>query len=392
MRLRYLTTALALVALASPAVAACDANNTYTFAFQNQPTASLNYANSYFYTASNPLGASRNFTTTFAINGMTSTRVAGVQMPRIDNALISSGSGAKTLMVGGVFSSRTASITSGTRGIRVTFTFAVPIRDLAIVVHDIDYTFNQFRDWLHVSGSDGTNTYVPSLTSPHGNNNSGTPTAATSTVRFGPGTTPFAISSSEGVGIGTSANTNSNSGDVQVSFAQPVTSVSILYGNYPLQSGETATGQQAYGISEVRFCPLPQLSVAKSSAPYASTGPDRFNAPGSDVAYSLTVTNSGGSPVDLASLVLSDTLPANVTFYNGDYNAASPGMGPFELVAGTSGVTLPAGSATFSQNGAAYTTTAAPGYAPLVRFIRITAGGSLAANSRLTIRFRARVN
>ena len=41
--------------------------------------------------------------------------------------------------------------------------------------------------------------------------------------------------------------------------------------------------------------------------------------------------------------MLTDILPANVTFYNGDYNAASPGMGPFELTAGTSGVTLPAG-------------------------------------------------
>ena len=81
---------------------------------------------------------------------------------------------------------------------------------------------------------------------------------------------------------------------------------------------------------------MPAIAIAKTSAPYITTAgsPDRFNAPGSDVAYTLTVTNSGGSPVDLSSLVLTDILPANVTFYNGDYNAGSPGMGPFELTAG----------------------------------------------------------
>ena len=109
-----------------------------------------------------------------------------------------------------------------------------------------------------------------------------------------------------------------------------MTSVTISYGNFPLQSGESSTGQQCVGISRVRFCPMPALAIAKTSAPYITTAgsPDRFNAPGSDVAYTLTVTNSGGSPVDVSSLVLTDVLPANVTFYNGDYNAAVAGHGP----------------------------------------------------------------
>ena len=389
---RHLGAALALFALAAPAAAACDANNTYSFAFQSQPTATLNYANGYSYTATNPLGATRGFTTSFTRNGLSSTVVAGEQMPRIDDSVISSGSGAKTLTIGGIFTSRTASITSGTRTIAVTFTFAVPIRDLALTIHDIDYAASQYRDWLHVSGSDGTNSYQPALTSPHGNNNSGAPTATNSTVRFGPGTSPFNLSASEALGVGSSTNTRSNSGDVQISFAQPVTSVTIRYGNYPLQGFEFGTGQQAYGISELRFCPMPEVAVAKSSTPYATSGVNRFNTPGSDVSYALTVTNSGGSPVDLGSLVLTDALPASVTFYNGDYDPASPGMGPFQLAAGSSGVTLPSGSASYSQNGTSFGYTPAAGYDPQVRALRLVLGGSLAANSSVTVRFRARIN
>ena len=67
---------------------------------------------------------------------------------------------------------------------------------------------------------------------------------------------------------------------------------------------------------------MPSIAVAKTSTPLATTGPDRFNAPGSDVVYTLTVTNSGGSPIDLAGLVLADLLPPQTTFYNGDFDPA----------------------------------------------------------------------
>lgn len=171
-----------------------------------------------------------------------------------------------------------------------------------------------------------------------------------------------------------------------------MTSVTLRYGNYPGQTGETVTGEQWLSRHDISFCPMPSVSISKTSVPYATTGVDRFRAPGSDVAYALTVTNTGGSPADLASLVLFDTLPANVTFYNGDYDAAAPGMGPFQLAAGTSGVTLPAGSVPYSLDGTTYTTTGAAGYAPLVRYIRLAPAGSLAANSSVTVRFRARIN
>jgi uncharacterized repeat protein (TIGR01451 family) len=395
-RLFPLVAALLLPSLlAAPARAACDASNTYNFAFASVADASLTYGSTYTYTATNPLGATRAFTFRAVNNGLSSIQVNSDNMPQISSDL-TSGSGGKTFQVGGTFPSRTASITSNTRTIRLTIAFTAPVRDIVISTHDLDFTSNQFRDWLHVTGSDGTSNFVPALSAPAGNNNgAGARTATGSTVNFGADNAPFVLTSNEGAGTSTSADVNVTNGDVVISFPQPVTTVTISYGNFPLQSGESSTGQQRVGISQVRFCPMPSLAVAKTSAPYITTAgsPDRFNAPGSDVAYALTVTNSGGSPVDLSSLVLTDVLPANVTFYNGDYNPASPGMGPFELTAGSSGITLPAGGRAYSNNnGSTYVYTPAAGYDANVDAVRLTPSGSMAANSTFTIRFRARVN
>lgn len=395
MRKRALFAALPLLLASMPAQAACDASNTYSFAFASVANSSLSYGSTYTYTATNPLGATRAFTFRALNYGLSSIQVNSDNMPQISSDL-TSGTGGKTFQLGGVFPSRTASITSNTRTIRLTITFPVAVRDIIINSHDLDFTSNQFRDWLHVTGTDGTSIFAPVLSAPAGNNNgAGARTATGSSVNFGADNAPYVLTSNEGVGISTSADVAVTTGDVAISFPQPVTSVTISYGNFPLQSGESATGQQRVGISQVRFCPMPAIAVAKTSAPYITTAgsPDRFNAPGSDVAYTLTVTNSGGSPVDLSSLVLTDVLPANMTFYNGDYNSSSPGMGPFELVAGSSGVTLPAGGRAYSNNnGSTYAYTPGAGYDANVDAVRLTPSGSMAANSSFTIRFRARIN
>lgn len=395
MRALSCVTAAAMLLTSMPAQAACDSNNTYSFAFASVADASLAYGTTYTYTATNPLGATRNLTFRAVNNGLSSIQVNGENMPQISNDVSPAGGG-KTFQIGGSFPSRTASITSNTRTIRLTIAFAVPVRDIVVNGHDADFTSNQFRDWVHVTGSEGTSTFVPALSAPAGNNNgAGARTAGGSSVNFGADNAPFVLTSNEAVGVSGSADQNVTTGDIVMSFPQPVTSVTISYGNFPLQSGESNTGQQRFGISQVRFCPMPAIAIAKTSAPYITTAgsPDRFHAPGSDVAYTLTVTNSGGSPVDLSTLVLTDILPANVTFYNGDYNAGSPGMGPFELTAGSSGVTLPAAGRAYSNNnGSTYTYVPSAGYDANVDAVRLTPTGSMAANSTFTIRFRARIN
>lgn len=397
MRMKRFSTGVMVLgglALTVPANAACDANNLYSFSFANQAAATLSYAGSYNYTATNGLGATQGFTLSFASNGLSSSIINSQQMPAI-GTLINDGTG-NSLVVGGIFTNRTTDIFSNTRVIRAIFTFPVPIRDMSFAVHDIDYSSNQYRDWFAVVGRNGASSYVPVMTTPFGtvNTAAGPRSNASSSLRLGPETTPYTVNQAAAVGTGASAN-NVNTGNITVSFAQPVTSVELRYGNYPYSSGESSTGQQGYGVDGVSFCPMPNITVAKISAPYviAAGNPNRFAIPDADIAYALTVTNSGGSPVDLGSTILADVLPPGVTFFNGDYNDAGAGTANFEFTAGSSGLTLAPANVTYSNNaGASYGYAPAAGYDANVDAVRFAPQGTMAANSSFTVRFRARVN
>ena len=377
-------TFIALVALlhagAGVAATSCDNTNLYSFNFNSVATTQLAYGNSYSYSATNGAAATRTFSVSLTQNGLSSTAIGAVNLPRIDTNPLQTSSGGRELTIGGTLSDRTPAITGASRVMTVTFSFSTPVRELSVSVDDIDYTKNQYRDWLYIAGSDGTNTYSdPVLTLSN-------PTSA----QIGPGG-PFGLAANEAVGTAAS-NNNDDTGNLDILFDEPVTSVVLRYGNYPLGKGEKTTGQQAMGISKLSFCPVPSLSVTKTSAPLDTSGSTRFAIPGADMVYSLTVTNSGGSTVDLNSLVLTDVLPATMTFYNGDFDSTSPGMGPFQLTAGSSSVTLPASGRSYSNNGgASYTYTPAAGYDANVNAIRLTPSGTMAANSSFTIRFRAKV-
>lgn len=380
--------ALTLLMLPAPALASCPAANSYSFAFANEAAATLAYGGSYTYTATTSGGATRTFSTAIAQNGLTSTTGNGQQLPNIGTLITGADATRRDLVLGGTFGGRTIDINSGTRVITVTFTFAQPIRDLALTLHDIDFSSNQYRDWLQVAGVGNGVTYTPAMSSPAGNANaSGAARTATgSSLSFGPAATPVILTQAQAAGVSTS-NNNSADGQVDVSFAQPVTSVTIRYGNAPLTGTETNSGQQAIGIAGLSFCPMPAVTVAKSSAPVAGSY-GAFNLPGEDVTYTLTVTNTGGSPVDAGAIVLTDLLPAGVTFKN----VAGPNGTPFTLAAGSSGVTLASGGASYSGDGGAswsYAPTA--GYDTGVKGVRVVPSGAMAPNSSFAVSFVARV-
>ena len=135
---------------------------------------------------------------------------------------------------------------------------------------------------------------------------------------------------------------------------------------------------------------MPQITVAKTSAPIAGAF-GAYNLPGNDVMYTLTVTNSGGSPVDASSIVLADVLPAGVTFRNTVLDA--PSGTPFSINPGSSGVSLSSGSPAYSNNGGStYAYTPAAGYDANVKAVRVTPTGTMAANSSFSISFVARIN
>lgn len=396
MRMALFRACMAFAAcVAAPAHAACPANNQYNFLFSSQATATLAYGSTYTYTATTPLGATQTFTVGFTQDGLSSVAVAGENRPNI-SASHNGGGTANALVVGGVLAGRTTSITGATRVMVTTFSFPVPVRDVTFTVHDVDFGANQFRDWIQITGT-GVATYTGLLTTPFGTNNGAGPyDTALSSLNLGPDTAPFTITAQQAVGVTVSDN-NSTTGNITASFAQPVTSVQIRYGNYPFTTGENTTGQQAFAIGGVSYCPMPVVTGAKTSAPFSdplngTTNPKLI--PGADLIYTLTVTNSNASTLSAGEVpALTDLLPTNVTFYNGDIDNGGPLTGNFEFVPGTSGLSLAAANITYTNNnGSSFAYTPAAGYDAAVNGVRYSPTGTFNANSSFSIRFRARIN
>ncbi|GHH14972.1 hypothetical protein GCM10008023_17250 [Sphingomonas glacialis] len=382
----------ALMALVAPAVAhaSCDVASQYTFAFANQPAATLNYGSTYAYTAVSSAGASLPFSVAIAQNGLSSTAIANTQMPAIGTLITGPDATKRDLVFGGIFAGRTTDLTSGTRVITVTFTFSTPIRDFSVVTHDIDFTLNQYRDWIMITGASGATTYTPVLTTPWGNGNGATAprTATGSALTSGATTAPVTLAATQAAGTGAS-NNNSDDGTITATFAQPVTTVVLRYGNYPFQSGETTTGQQGAGIASISACPMPSLSVTKASAP-RSGNLGAYNLPGTDVVYVFSVSNTGNSPVDPGTIILTDIFPAGITYLNTNFDGTT--ALPVKLVSGTSGVTLAAANISYSNDkGVTWSYAPSNGYDPLVNAIRITPSGNMAANSNFTLSFAASI-
>lgn len=386
--------AMLSVTLSGVADAACSAANQYNFDFASQAPATLNYANTYTYAATSTALGNQNFTLDWIVNGTSSTIVAGQQMPAIGN-LITDGVAANNLVVGVIFTARTTDVSVNTRVVVTRFNFSTPIRDFTAQINDIDFNANQFRDWLQVNGINGASNYDPALSTPFGTNNTvpGPHSNASSSQLVGATVAPLALTIRQSGGTSASGN-NSNTGTISAVFAQPVTQVEIRYGNYPLSVGETVTGQQAIGIQSISYCPMPVLSVTKASAPFSLVGtdPNRFNIPGADVIYTLTVSNSNSSPVDVGSMILSDPLPPAMTFYNGDIDDAGPLTTNFEFVPGSSGLTFAGANLGYSNNGGStYAYSPSVGYDAAVNAIRLSPQGTMAANSSFSIKFRTRI-
>lgn len=384
----------ACLALPGFAQASCSAANQYSFSFAAQAAATLNYANSYSYTATSTALGNQNFTVSWITNGLSSTVAGGEQMPAV-TGLVTDGSAARNLVVGGIFSGRTANVSSASRVVVTRFTFPVPIRDFTVQVNDVDYASNQFRDWLQINGTNGAASYDPSLATPFGTSNgaSGPHSNASSSQLVGAVSTPLSLTVRQSGGTSSSGN-NATTGTITASFAQPVTQVEIRYGNYPYGSGESSTGQQAIGIQSISYCPMPALTVTKAAAPLSTNAgdPNRFNVPGADVIYTLTVSNSNSSPVDVGTMVLTDPLPSAMSFYNGDIDDAGPLASNYEFVAGSSGLTFAAADLAYSNNGgASYAYAPASGYDAAVTAVRLSPQGTMAANSSFSVKFRTRI-
>lgn len=140
----------------------------------------------------------------------------------------------------------------------------------------------------------------------------------------------------------------------------------------------------------------PELTVAKSVDAYDPGAAGVYMVPGEDVVYTISVENTGVFAVTADSLQIVDIMPAELAFYNGDFDPGSPGMGPFSFAGGATGVTCCAsGDREYSSSASApptYGYAPASGYDDDVNFIRLTPKGVLDPGESIEISFRARIN
>lgn len=144
----------------------------------------------------------------------------------------------------------------------------------------------------------------------------------------------------------------------------------------------------------------PTLVASKTVSVYDPAGTTPFAIPGNDVVYALTVQNSGSGAVDADTVLIIDTLPAEVTFFNGDMDGAGPATGAIYFTQSGAGLTFSlASDVRYSNSAIRPTTFAACSYAPAagydanVRHVCLNPKGAMAAGpgSTFTAQFRVQI-
>lgn len=149
--------------------------------------------------------------------------------------------------------------------------------------------------------------------------------------------------------------------------------------------------------------PRPSLTISKSSAVYDETQFGGFSVPLQDIAYTISVENSGGEGADKDGLFVVDLLPDTLTFYNDDFDglgaltadpiffSQSSAALDFDYnrdVAFSDGVSPPSNFADCNY-------TPAIGYDPDIKYVCLNPKGVMSGGSSppsFTVQFRARVN
>ncbi len=192
---------------------------------------------------------------------------------------------------------------------------------------------------------------------------------------------------------------------------------SILFGSDPLPSGqinwaideETVAGDtsRTHTTENVGYWVFdnnqsPTLTGEKTLANFSGSISE-YSIPGSDVIYTITSTNTGSGPVDANSIFLVDTLPPEVTIFDGDMDGAGPATLPVLFTDTDSGLTFGSGDYGYSTAATppadmSECTTSPPtnSYLPDVTFICFSPKGAFDEGtitpSSFSLSFRARID
>lgn len=174
----------------------------------------------------------------------------------------------------------------------ITLQTAVP--GAQFTIFDVDFAANDFADRMTVMGLFNGNPVTPTLTN---------------------GTSNYVVGN---VAIGDSASAaNSAAGNVVATFTQPVDTITVSYGN--ANTAPVDPDGQAVAIHDIIFCnPLADVTIEKSSSVLSDSvsGTENPKAiPGATMLYCIAVSNGGSGTA--TRVIVTDPLPANVTFVTG---------------------------------------------------------------------------
>jgi uncharacterized repeat protein (TIGR01451 family) len=147
---------------------------------------------------------------------------------------------------------------------------------------------------------------------------------------------------------------------------------------------------------------IPTLTSIKSSTVYNPTGNQPFALPGTDVVYTISVSNTGSAATDSNSVFVLDSLPAPLEFFNGDFDGAGPLSTSVVFSESGSGLSFnPATDVRYSNlvarpaSFAACTYAPATGYDAAIRHICFNPKGALASSTgsapQFSVQFRTRI-
>ena len=138
----------------------------------------------------------------------------------------------------------------------------------------------------------------------------------------------------------------------------------------------------------VYTCTPASLTMTKTSALVVNGSNPAFSIPGNDVLYTIQVDNTASGVTTNNSIFVYDTLPGELTFFNGDVNGASPGTDAVIFSDNGSGLSWTIGTDLAYSNSvsppasfAACTYTPNAGYDTNVRYICANPKGMFAAKT-----------
>jgi uncharacterized repeat protein (TIGR01451 family) len=197
------------------------------------------------------------------------------------------------------------------QSITVTFNvgeLGIGVEELQFSIFDVDANTTQYQDEVTITGSLNGNPVSPALF----------------------GSTANTVTGNVTTGQTNAAETTSD-GNLGVNFGSPVDQFIIQYTNGPL--APDPPGGQAISIHDILTCPrlLPNITASKTVSTYDPSNEGLYNIPGSEVVYTLSVSNSGDAATDSNSIFLKDSLPPELVFFNGDFNGAAAGIDPIDF-------------------------------------------------------------